>query len=246
MNVISFCINYNEDKSFNTLVTFDGVIERYFTSSNIADAGFLFNKNVTLVSFDDYRHFEDLFKEFKKYNLDYDIEQCYATSCLTDMCRLLRRPVADKSLQNAREVYFKLMRLPIVCDNIVLNSNHKLWITYGGDRIQTETSGKWIIYGNKLHLAAIWHKIVKSQNMLKYCQARVSTSGVNIWGGKRKVGVIELFYISSNYMVLQNIGKDIVNLCRPQLEKADTTEIRYKTDKQTKRGKGKYLMRVYI
>lgn len=211
---------------FNNIIVSDGKTKTSYTQ--LSEIGFLFNKDVRLIAFNGYFHFGYLQHLITKQGLSYDFDQCYTLCCVTDLCNLLNHPIPELSLNGAIKIYKKL--LPKMNNNVVLKHQDAFWFTHGGERVITNQSGKWIIFGKKLLLHDIWELIVTNQDKLGYNHARVSTISVNVWGGKPSRGVIELFYENSN----EATGKSIINLCREQLLNASTKYIVYKTDEQTK------------
>jgi len=223
---------------FNKIIISDGKTKTSYTQ--LSEIGFLFNKDVRLVAFNGYFQFGYLQHLITKQGLSYDFDQCYTLCCVTDLCNLLKYPIPELSLFGAINTYKKL--LPRMNNNVVLKNQDVFWFTHGGERTYTNNSGKWIIFGNKMFLHDIWEVVVANQEKLKYNHARVSTISVNVWGGKPGRGVIELFYDGSN----EEIGKNIINLCKEQLSNASTKHIVYKTDEQTRMKIKKPLMKLNV
>jgi hypothetical protein len=223
---------------FARLNVFDGIKTTTYTVDELKNIGFIFNKNVTLIAFDAYFHFNLLFHHLNKQGLDveFDLGNCGATCCVTDLCTLTNYPIPRKTLPNAIAYFKQLMKKEVVQNNIVLREMSAYWITHGGERIVNESSGKWMIFGGKRLLQKLWELIIKNHDELQYDQARVSTMAVSIWGGKQETGVIELFYSKKNNVELMEVGIIIKTRFISTLKELKVSRIYYKTDMQSKQG----------
>lgn len=222
--------------AFTKLNVFDGEKTSVYTLDNLKDIHYLFNKNVTLIAFDAYFHFSLLFHHFHKLNLPFDLSDCKATCCVSDLCRLINHPLPKKTLSNSLATYKELIQEERVLTNPILHETSVFWITHGGERIIDSTSGKWMIFANKAELYRIWNIIIKNRDLLRYDQARVSTIAVNIWGGRNETGVIEIFISKKFPNKIMSIGESINLLCQDVFKELNIKRIYYKTDRQSKKG----------
>ena len=218
-----------ENCVFTKLNVFDGEKTTHYELDKLKDIGFLFEKNVTLIAFNAYFHFSLLFHHIDKQNLNFDLGQCGATCCVTDLCKLTNQDLPKYTLPTAIDKFKECIQL--VNNNIILRELSSFWICHGGER--SKKGGKWLLFANKNKLQSIWEVVIKNHNTIKYDMARVSTMAVNIWGGKKETGVVEIFISGKDF---EKIGKIVADSCNSVLKESNVEHIFYKTNKQTERG----------
>lgn len=216
---------------FTKLNVYDGEKILTFTPDKLKDIGFIFNKSVTLIAFDAYFNFSLLFHQLYKQGLNFDLDQCRATCCVTDLCNMVNYPLPKPSLKKSIIVFNECMKLAE--ENSILREISTFWITHGGERSQQ--GGKWLIFTKKCDLEIIWDTIIKNRELIGYDMSRVSTMAVNIWGGKRDTGVIEIF-ISKDSGKIRETGNMIAKVCEPFLKNLGVNRLIYKTNQQTALG----------
>jgi hypothetical protein len=232
---------FYEERNLSQVQVYRSGVVKTFNIDQLADVAKLFNKKNIVIADNAYFHFNLLFHHFKKQELDklcgVDLARAAGATCVRDLATMLDIYEPMNTFEEIEKMYYACIEHPSFKNKHVIGRIDTHWVEYDPNvkRVINHISGKWMIFVSKKHIEDIWTILIANRDVCGFYQARTSTCAVNIWGGSSDCGIIELFYQVRN---TRCYGEAICNLVGRQLEEVDVRTIHYKTDKNTKNGKG--------